>query len=43
MINAVEFFLSVTVDCRELALSRNTSITRLSHGWWTQIKKKKTI
>ena len=31
-------FLSVTVDCRELAWSRNTSIKRLSHGWWTQIK-----
>ena len=41
MINAVEFFLNVTVDCRELALSRNTSIKRLSHGWWTQFKLKK--
>ena len=43
MINAVEFFLNVTVDCRELALSRNTSIKRLSHGWWTQFKLKKNI
>ena len=31
-------FFSVTVDCRELAWSRNISIKRLSHGWWTQIK-----